>query len=289
MKVSKKHGFKIYVIVEEAEGQPQTPAWSAMYEYDYQGRRQRDPCSNNPSYRGFNLGLVEDYTRSYNVDGFMWSSERQGALTSALGAKHGGAGTDPTRSTCFCDFCTKKAAAQGINIERGKQGFTALAEFVRAGRAKSRPRDGYFVTLLRLMLSFPELLQFEKFWIDSRQQLMTDIRNRVKKANPKTPVGFHVWHNASFSPFYRAEIDFAEMAKNADFIKPVMYNSCAGSRIVTYADSVGRTIFGDVPPAQILQMTYEMFDYKNEAPIQPTGAGGIFDRLYCARGEAGFG
>ena len=51
------------------------------------------------------LGLMEDYTRSYNVDGFMWSSERQGGLTNALGARHGGATTDPGKSTCFCEFC----------------------------------------------------------------------------------------------------------------------------------------------------------------------------------------
>src|SRR5579862_9431806 len=167
MKATRKHGFKTYALVEEAEGQPPTAPWQAMYEVDFHGRRQRDPCSNNPAYRAFNLGLVEDYARSYDVDGFMWSSERQGAFTSAIGAKHGGAATDPGKSTCFCDFCTKKAAALGINVERAKQGFAALEEFVRAGRARKRPRDGYFVTLMRLLLKYPELLQWETFWIDS--------------------------------------------------------------------------------------------------------------------------
>jgi hypothetical protein len=107
------------------------------------------------------------------------------------------------------------------------------------------------------------------------------MRNRVKSASPSTPVGFHVWHNASFSPFYRAEIDFADMAKNADFIKPVVYNSCAGSRMVSFINSVGQTIFGDVPPAQLLQVVYEMFDYK-EAPYDTLAAAG-FSTDYIAR------
>jgi hypothetical protein len=281
MKATRKGGFKTFVIVEEAEGQPPTAPWQAFYEIDYLGRRQRNPCSNNPGYRAFNLGLVEDYVRSYDVDGIMWSSERQGAFTMAIGAKHGGASSDPTRVTCFCEHCTTRAARQGIHVDRAKQGFAELAEFVRAGRAGKRPRDGYFVTLMRLMLKFPELLAWEQFWIDSRRQLMLDIRNKVKGISPRTPVGFHVWHNASFSPFYRAETDFADMAKNADFIKPVVYNGCAGSRIKTYVDSVAQTIFGDLPPEEVLRMHYEFFDYK-EAPYAEV-AGKAFSTDYIAR------
>jgi hypothetical protein len=281
MKATRKHGFKTYTIIEEAEGEPPSPHWQAMYEYDFHGRRQRNPCSNNPSYRAFNLGLVEDYARTYDVDGFMWSSERMGGLTEAIGARHGGAAADPGRATCFCEYCTKKGAEQGINVDRAKQGFAALEQFVRGGRAGNRPRDGYFVTFMRLLVNYPELLQWEALWINSRKQLMVDIRNRAKSVNANTPVGFHVWHNASFSPFYRAEIDFAEMAKNADFIKPVVYNSCAGSRIKTFVDSVGQTIFGDFPPNQILRMVYEMFDYQ-EAPYDQVAVTG-FSTDYITR------
>ena len=49
-------------------------------------------CFNNPNYRNWLLGAVEDYTRSYEIDGIMWGSERQGAFANALGASHGGGG-----------------------------------------------------------------------------------------------------------------------------------------------------------------------------------------------------
>jgi hypothetical protein len=281
MKATRKHGFKTYALIEEAEGQPPTPAWQAFYEFDFHGHRGREQCSNNPAYRAFNLGLVEDYARSYDVDGFMWSSERQGGLTNAIGARHGGAGTDPSKSTCFCEYCVKKGAEQGINVDRAKQGFMELERFVRTSRARMRPRDGYFVSFMRILLNYPELLQWESFWINSRKQLMIDTRNRVKSVNPNTPVGFHVWHNASFSPFYRAEIDFTDMAANADFIKPVVYNRCAGGRMKSYVDSVGQTVFGDIPPAEILQMMYEMFDYKEASYDKLTAAG--FSTDYISR------
>jgi hypothetical protein len=217
---------------------------------------------------------MEDYSRSYDIDGFMWSSERMGGLTTAMGAMHFGLNTDPTRATCFCDYCTKKAAGLGINVDRAKAGFAALERFVSGGRGGNRPRDGYFVSFMRLMLDFPELLQWESLWTTSRRQFMTDMRNRVRSVNTNLPVGFHVWQNASFSPFYRAEIDFADMARNADFIKPVVYNVIAGSRITTFVDSVGKTIFGDIPGPQILQMLYQMLDYK-EQPYDKVGLAGF--------------
>jgi hypothetical protein len=125
------------------------------------------------------------------------------------------------------------------------------------------------------------LLQWEGLWINSRKQFMVDIRKQVKSVSADTPVGFHVWHNASFSPFYRAEIDFADMARNADFIKPVVYNSCAGARMTSFVNSVGQTIFGDVPPAELLGMMYEMLDYKEAAYGRLAAVG--FSTDYIAR------
>src|SRR5690242_9041387 len=49
-------------------------------------------CHRNPNMRSFWLALVEDYLKSYEVDGLMWGSERQGPLGNALGSNHGGVG-----------------------------------------------------------------------------------------------------------------------------------------------------------------------------------------------------
>src|SRR5690242_7701279 len=59
-------------------------------------------CFNNPNYRNWLVGTVEDYTRSHAIDGIMWGSERQGAFSNALGASAGATGRTPFQVTCFC-------------------------------------------------------------------------------------------------------------------------------------------------------------------------------------------
>jgi hypothetical protein len=267
---AKKHGIKTFAWVLENNERAPNPKWETLYEMDFNGRRVEGhpggPCYNNPLYRAFTMGLVDDYTHEYAIDGVMWSSERQGGLWNALGAWHHGERSDPTRATCFCEFCQAKAMERGININRAKQGFSELAAYVQAGRRHRRPRDGYFVSFMRLLLKYPELLQWESLWIDSRMQFMRDIRAHVKAANANLPVGWHIWHNVSFSPFHRAEIDYAEIAKFSDYIKPVLYSNAAGERIKSFADSVHENVFGDVPEPELLDVLYKMLDYPAESP-----------------------
>src|SRR5690242_18857759 len=137
------------------------PGIRQLQEKELSGHNATTLCFNNPDYRNWLLGMVENYARSYEIDGIMWGSERQGAFSNMLGASHGGASRNPERVTCFCGFCEKKARERGINPDRARQAFKALAEFVRNSRAHKRPVDGYYVTLWRLMLRYPELLAWE--------------------------------------------------------------------------------------------------------------------------------
>ena len=51
-----------------------------VLEVDAWGRPGRRPCFNNPDYRNWHLGFVEDYLQSYQLDGLAWCSERPGPL-----------------------------------------------------------------------------------------------------------------------------------------------------------------------------------------------------------------
>jgi hypothetical protein len=263
--VAKKHGMKTFAWVLEDHDRAPSASWEKLYEVDFHGRpalaHPAGPCYNNPLYLGFVLGLIEDYTRSYDIDGVMWSSERQGGFFNALGAYAHGASADPGRATCFCDFCTKKAKDLGIDVQRAKRGFTELEQWVRNCRAARRPRDGFFVTFFRLLLNYPELLAWENLWIRSREDLQLQIYKLVKSIKPAIPVGWHIWHNVSFSPFHRAEMDYSRLAKFSDFIKPVLYNNAAGERIRSFVDSARGNVFGDLPPEQAMDVLYRELDY----------------------------
>jgi len=166
--------------------------------------------------------------------------------------------------TCFCDFCRNKAAAQGIRIERARDGFLQLEKFVRAARSETRPIDGYYVELWRLMLTYPELLAWENLWHDSLRDTYQAIYKKVKFIKPDMGVGWHIWHNNSFSPIYRAEQDLHRISPYSDFLKIVMYHNCAGERMASYIDSVSGTQYGDVPRNELLQFHYRVLGYGNE-------------------------
>ena len=92
-------------------------------------------CFNNPDYRNWLLGAVEDYARSYEIDGIMWGSERQGAFSNALGASHGGGARDPRTVPASANSARAKASGRGIDPERAQAGFQALDAFVAAAAA----------------------------------------------------------------------------------------------------------------------------------------------------------
>src|SRR5437870_3090636 len=93
---ARKRGMKTICWFEDVF-RGDVPNIDKLQEKDLTGRNATTLCFNNPDYRNWLLGVVEDYARSYEIDGIMWGSERQGAFSNALGASHGGAGRNPER------------------------------------------------------------------------------------------------------------------------------------------------------------------------------------------------
>ena len=168
----------------------------------------------------------------------------------------------PADVTCFCEFCQAKAKQRGINVERARQGFLELEKFVRSARSGNRPVDGYYVQFWRLLLRYPELLAWEMLWTDSLRETYAAIYKTVKTAKPTVPVGWHIWHNNSFNPIYRAEQDLRELSNYSDFIKVVMYNNCGGERMALYADNIGSTLYGDLSKQASLDLNYAVMGFK---------------------------
>ena len=275
---AKKRGMKTICWYEDVFRR-NLPKIEKLQEVELSGNKAGTLCFNNPDYLSWLQDIAEDWSRSYEIDGIMWGSERQGALSNVLGASHGH--PQPSTATCFCEFCYAKARRQGINPERAKQGFLALEKFVEASRKGVRPVDGSYVELWRVMLRYPEMLAWENLWTSSLREAQKAIYDRVKSVNPKLGVGWHIWHNNSFNPIYRAEQDLAEMAPYSDFLKVVMYQNCAGERMTDYVNSVGSTYFSDVPKQELLEFHYRVLDYGKEAGLKdlPT-AGFSADYVY---------
>src|SRR5665213_1446430 len=210
------------------------PGVQPLEEKMFNGQNAETNCFNNPYYHAWLSGMVENWARNYELDGIMWGSERQGAFANMIGSNYNRAGLD--KATCFCEYCQARAKKAGINFERVREGFVATDKFMKATQSKQRPVDGYYVELWRLMLRYPELLAWEMLWTDSLRDTYKMIYAKVKEVNPKVMEGWHIWHNNSMSPIYRAEQDLQAIAPMSDFLKIVMYHNCAGERMAGYID-----------------------------------------------------
>jgi hypothetical protein len=288
---AKKRGMKTICWLEDVY-RKDIPNIEKLQEKDLYGRNATTLCFNNPEYHNFLNDLVEDYARSYDVDGIMWGSERQGALSNSLGASHGGAHSDPGRVTCFCEFCQAKARQRGINVDRARKGFLELERFVRDGRAGKRPVDGAYVTFWRILLKYPEIAAWEMLWTDCLRDTYKSIYKTVKAAKPQIPVGWHIWHNNSFNPIYRAEQDLQLLSEYSDFLKIVIYHNCGGERMASYIDSVSQTIYGDTPKQLLLEFEYSVMNYKergyDEIPFTGLSADYVFrETKRAVEGAAG--
>jgi hypothetical protein len=249
------------------------PGFEAAREVVLSGPRSTFACSRNPNIRNFWLGLVEDYLRSYDVDGLMWGSERQGPLGNVLVTNHAGAGAGG-RMACFCQYCLDAARKEGVNIDRAKEGYTHLSTWAAAIARGERPADGAFVTFWRLLVKYPEILAWERLWNEALNDTYRDLYRRAHEIAPAKGIGWHIWHNNSFSPFYRAEQDYGEFSSYSDFLKVVMYSFCGGERLAQYARSASRSLFADLPPERVLDLTYDLQQY-HDRPLDQLAAAGL--------------
>jgi hypothetical protein len=249
---AKQRGLQSFAWIEESSYATELRRYANFprcLEVDAWGRPAPLFCFNNPNYRAWHLAIVEDYAKSYDLDGLAWCSERPGPLNLLM---QGPLRTDEPRTqvTCFCRHCQALARERRIDVRRATEGYREALEWNASLAAGHRPRDGAFTTFWRLLLRYPELLAWQTLWTDSQHQLYRDIYGLAKACRPSLQVGWHVYHNISFSPFYRADQDLSEMSRYSDFIKLVTYNNCAGPRFHTWVENACRALFADATPAE---------------------------------------
>lgn len=283
---AKARGMRTYCLFEEAYNPRLMPGFDKIAEVYIDGRTGRSTCLNNPHARDFLAALVEDWFTHNELDGMMWESERQGPLNNMVGT-HFGRFTGESPSYCFCQYCVAKAATQGIDVDRARKGFVALGQWVKQTREQTGAGErnrvtGPFVTFWRLLLEYPELIAWQRFWFRSQEEVYALLYHTVKEINPKAQVGWHIMHLVTMSPFYQAEQDHSRLAKSADFLKPCAYNNCAGPRFARYIENVHSTVFRDLTPDEVLSLHYRLLGYEDEAPLSKLPTTGM-SAEYVAR------
>jgi len=271
---AKKRGLKVIPIIKDMVP-AEASGHETMCEYDFNGEQAETSCKNNPAYRRLLDGVMEDMIRNYDVDGIMYIAERQGPFMDTLGLRFRGRKRGlPGSRTCFCAHCQATARERGINVAKAKAAFEELARFTAAGRERRRPVDGYYVTLWRLMLRYPELLAWEHMWHENLRAVYKQLHRQIKSVRASVQYGVHIWPNINVNPLLSAEHDFTELAQYHDFIKLSLYSNAGGPRMGSYIDSVSQTMFGDLPPDEALRFNYRVMNY-DEAPLDRIRQSGL--------------
>jgi hypothetical protein len=75
--LAKRRGLKTICWFEDVF-RKDLPGIDQLQEKELSGQNAVTNCFNNPNYRNWLLGMVENWASLYDIDGIMWGSERQG-------------------------------------------------------------------------------------------------------------------------------------------------------------------------------------------------------------------
>lgn len=281
--VARKKGIKVFASILDSFNYPDDTRKlvDEYVETTLDGKKGDAMCFYKPAVREFWKAVVTDIASSYDIDGILFFNERNGPLTNTIGANFD-VGFEPSRVTCFCPDHQREAEKHGLNFERTKEGYRKLDELTQSALKGNRPSDGYYVEFERMLLNYPEIMAYHQLFDLGKHEVLKDVRDAVKAVNKKLLVGFHIEHENSFNPFYRATRNYEDLASRADFLKVVAYNNAGGERYANFIKSIGSTMFRDVPLEEFLEFNNYLLNYRNEAPLdQLPGAGLSAD--YVAR------
>lgn len=260
---AKPRGMQVYArILEPYVITGAIPGFEAFAQVDLHGKKTNQVCFNKPGYIRYWRSVVEDLVRGHpELDGFKFGQERAAPLLGALGKDAPG--------TCFCPDCLAIARRKHIDVKKAKAGLEALQALGRQIREGRRPVDGNFVTFLRVLTTYPEVLAWERMWMESREAQRRRIYAQIKRLNPKVQVGWHVDHGMTWDLFMRASWDYADMAQHADWLSVAVYFDSMGRRSQGHFErNYQKILFGDAPESLSYPMYLSMLGY--DPKVEPT-------------------
>lgn len=232
------------------------PGLPQLMEVDFLGRIGSEPSTSNPDYRNWIRGMVEDQARSYDLDGIMWCNERRSPLDQLIS---GAAPGD------FSPAALEEADRRRIDIERVRAAFGVAYDFFQAARAGEDFVDGAFVEFWRMLLGHPEILIWERFWLERNKDLDRELYGIVKWSNPRLKFGLNVWNRNHFNFIRKAQWPWLEQTGYSDWVKPIVYQHQSGGIYLKEQADFHKTIFRDVSPSELTPLMYQFLNL-HEAP-----------------------
>jgi len=262
---ARKRGMKVFVELMEpffkyaGHGSVNTveiPNLAQCMEVDVTGRIGGEPSTFDPDYRNWIRSMIEDQVRNYDLDGVMWCNERRSPLDQMISGQAPGD---------FSPQARLEATERGIDVERVRIALKEVWTYFRRARAGERFVDGAMIEFLRVLLANPEVLIWERFWLERNKDLDRELYGIVKWADPSVSFGLNVWNRNHFNPFRKAQWPWAEQAEYADWVKPITYQHQSGLIYRNEMEAFHKSLLRDVDPAAMTDIMYTLLGL-DEAP-----------------------
>ena len=144
-----------------------------------------------------------------------------------------------------------------------------------------------------MLLANPEVLLWERFWLERNKDLDRELYGIVKWCNPDLEFGLNVWNRNHFNPLRKAQWPWAEQTRYADWVKPITYQHQSGQVYINEMGDLHKSILRDFTPQELTPLMYKLLGL-HEAPWDELMAAGMDPDTYvygqCAdavRGVAG--
>lgn len=234
---AKKYDVKVYVELMEpffkydghgSVKNVEIPNIVNCLETDLLGRISGEPSTFNKDYRNWIKAIIEDQCKSYEIDGVMWCNERCSPLDQLI------QGIVPTDfSTDFENY----AATKNIDVNKVKESFLKVIKIIKSSNNLT------FVEFINLILYNPEILIWEKLWLENNKNLDKELYGLVKWINSDIEFGLNIWNRNHFSPLRKAQWPWDEVVDYCDWVKPITYQHQGGSIYTKEIDFWNKNIF----------------------------------------------
>ncbi|NDJ62297.1 MAG: hypothetical protein GYB67_14315 [Chloroflexi bacterium] len=237
-------GIKVYTYYCETASSAIRSIWQPGFPHfldrDHWGKVATRPSLLNPHYQTWWHSVVEDWFQNHGLAGMLWGVERQSPLMDIFRA-------DST--TGFDSYFVAEGRARGIDPQRAIEGYRRIDKLLREIRTGARYDEPVFVMILRQLLHYPEVLMWEKLWLDAHRSFYEALSGLVKFIDPAHEFGIGIWQVINtYNPYLRAQYDQEAYAEYADWFKPVLYHTPAGARFADFAASWQQGVLADTTP-----------------------------------------
>jgi hypothetical protein len=168
---------------------------------------------------------------------------------------------------------------RNIDVERTRIAFQEVWKYFQTVRAGEPFVDGAFTEFLRVLLRNPEVLVWERFWLERSKDLDRELYGIVKWCNPQLSFGLNVWNRNHFNPIRKAQWSWEEQTEYADWVKPITYQHQAGEVFAKEMGFFGKTFLRDFAMREFVPAMYALLGLK-EAPIDDLVAAGMDPDTY---------